>query len=70
MLDLARATSAKVVHVSTCFVAGRREGEVWEDESLIGYFPRRPGHDRSLSAGSALRKGDFDPEARLPTANA
>ncbi|HNF96299.1 MAG TPA: AMP-binding protein [Pseudomonadota bacterium] len=65
VLDLARATSAKVVHVSTCFVAGRREGEVWEDESLIGYFPRRPGHDRSLSAGSALRKGDFDPEAEI-----
>ncbi len=65
VLDLARATGAKVVHVSTCFVAGRREGEVWEDEPLIGYFPRRPGHDRSDSAGSALRKGDFDPEAEI-----
>lgn len=65
VMDLARATGAKVVHVSTCFVAGRREGEVWEDEQLIGYFPRRPGHSRSESAGSALRKGDFDPEAEI-----
>ncbi len=65
VMDLARATGAKVVHVSTCFVAGRREGEVWEDEQLIGYFPRRPGHQRSDTARSALRKGDFDPEAEI-----
>jgi long-chain acyl-CoA synthetase len=63
--ELARATSAKVVHVSTCYVAGQREGEVWEDEPLIGYFPRRPGHQRSADAGSALRAGDFDPEAEI-----
>jgi long-chain acyl-CoA synthetase len=31
-----------LVHVSTCFVAGNRSGEVWEDEPLDGYFPRRP----------------------------
>ena len=30
-----------LVHVSTCFVAGDRSGEVWENEPLIGYFPRR-----------------------------
>lgn len=30
-----------LVHVSTCFVAGNRSGEVWENEPLIGYFPRR-----------------------------
>lgn len=65
VLELARETGASVTHVSTCFVAGRREGEVWEDEQLIGYFPRRPGHQRSDSAGSALRMGDFDPEAEI-----
>ncbi|HMU39076.1 MAG TPA: AMP-binding protein [Pseudomonadota bacterium] len=65
VLELARATSAKLVHVSTCFVAGQREGEVWEDEPVIGYFPRRPGHDRSRSAGNALRQGDFDPVAEI-----
>ncbi|MDX2021469.1 MAG: AMP-binding protein [Deltaproteobacteria bacterium] len=28
-----------LVHVSTCFVAGNRSGEVWESEELDGYFP-------------------------------
>ena len=30
-----------LVHVSTCFVAGNRSGEIWENEPLKGYFPRR-----------------------------
>ena len=30
-----------LLHTSTCFVAGNRSGEVWEDEELIGYFPRK-----------------------------
>ena len=30
-----------LVHVSTCFVAGNRSGEIWENEPIIGYFPRR-----------------------------
>src|SRR6266568_1653745 len=29
-----------LVHVSTCFVAGNRSGAVWEDDEVIGYFPR------------------------------
>ena len=32
-----------LIHTSTCFVAGNRSGEVWEDEELDGYFPRH--HD-------------------------
>ncbi len=30
-----------LVHVSTCFVAGKRSGSVWENEPVIGYFPRK-----------------------------
>ncbi|HJS75043.1 MAG TPA: AMP-binding protein, partial [Vicinamibacteria bacterium] len=30
-----------LVHVSTCFVAGNRSGEIWENEPLVGYFPRK-----------------------------
>src|SRR3954471_25046369 len=30
-----------LLHTSTCFVAGNRSGEVWEDERLDGYFPRQ-----------------------------
>jgi len=29
-----------LVHVSTCFVAGNRSGAVWENDPVIGYFPR------------------------------
>src|SRR6185295_10004646 len=41
VLDVARKTQAGVVHISTCFVAGNRSGEVWEDEAVDGYYPRR-----------------------------
>ena len=30
-----------LVHLSTCFVAGNRSGEIWENEPVIGYFPRK-----------------------------
>src|ERR671914_840854 len=30
-----------LVHISTCFVAGNRSGSVWEDDDVIGYFPRK-----------------------------
>ena len=40
VLDVARKLGARLVHVSTCYVAGQREGEVWEDEPVVGYFPR------------------------------
>ncbi|MCG8418235.1 MAG: AMP-binding protein [Proteobacteria bacterium] len=55
VLDVARATGAHLLHVSTCYVAGRRDGEVWEDEPVIGYFPR---HDE-------LRTDDFSAEAEI-----
>src|SRR5687768_11873957 len=31
----------RLVHVSTCFVAGKRSGAVWENEPVVGYFPRK-----------------------------
>src|SRR5712692_779040 len=30
-----------LIHVSTCFVAGNRTGTVWENEPVLGYFPRK-----------------------------
>src|ERR1044071_6055746 len=30
-----------LVHISTCFVAGNRSGSIWEDDQVLGYFPRR-----------------------------
>src|SRR5436305_257651 len=30
-----------LIHVSTCFVAGNRSGPVWENDPVLGYFPRK-----------------------------
>ncbi len=55
VLDAARKAKAKLVHVSTCYVAGVRSGEVWEDEPVVGYFPRK----------DELRDKDFDAAAEI-----
>ncbi len=54
-LDLSRKLDAALVHISTCYVAGRREGDVWEDEDVVGYFPRR----------DELIDDDFDADAEI-----
>lgn len=42
ILQLARMMQRPtVVHVSTCFVAGKRSGTIWENEPVVGYFPRK-----------------------------
>ncbi|MCA9680209.1 MAG: AMP-binding protein, partial [Myxococcales bacterium] len=53
VLEVARRTKAKLVHVSTCYVCGQREGDIWEDEPVVGYFPRKDD----------LRDRDFDAAA-------
>ena len=30
-----------LVHISTCFVAGNRSGSIWENDDVLGYFPRK-----------------------------
>ena len=59
VLDVARKLGAKLVHVSTCYVCGEREGEVWEDEPVVGYFPR------SGPRPDDLRDRDFDAAAEV-----
>jgi len=39
--ETAQRIGAKLVHVSTCFVAGNAPGIILEDEDLVGYFPKR-----------------------------
>ncbi|MGC2235375.1 MAG: AMP-binding protein [Pyrinomonadaceae bacterium] len=42
ILKLARMMKRPtLVHVSTCFVAGKRSGAIWENEPVVGYFPRK-----------------------------
>src|SRR5260370_4775892 len=43
--ELCKKTGATLVHISTCFVAGARRGPVFEDEPLIGSYPK--AHDES-----------------------
>jgi long-chain acyl-CoA synthetase len=50
-VDLALRLDVPLVHVSTAFVAGNRSGLVFEDEEIVGYFPKRDelgGRDFSL----------------------
>src|SRR4051812_31645242 len=57
VLEVARKTGASVIHISTCFVAGNRDGEVWEDEPQVGYFPRKDRLDGTQN--DSLRDEDF-----------
>ena len=44
-----------LIHVSTCFVAGNRSGAVWENDPVLGYFPRQ----------NELPGVEFDPEQEI-----
>jgi len=65
VLDTARKLGAKLVHVSTCYVCGRREGDVWEDEPVVGYFPRSKSISRDWGDEESLLDRDFDPAAEV-----
>ena len=42
---LAKRLGAKLLHVSTCYVAGRADGLVEETEPIMGFYPNRRGPD-------------------------
>ncbi|HET7505890.1 MAG TPA: AMP-binding protein [Kofleriaceae bacterium] len=74
VLDAARKAGARLCHVSTCYVAGKRDGDVWEDEPVVGYFPRGeigagPGRGRlgvrRPPGMTELVDRDFDPAAEI-----
>jgi long-chain acyl-CoA synthetase len=73
VLDAARTSGARLCHVSTCYVAGKRDGDVWEDEAVVGYFPRgelrstagRPAPGRRSPGMTDLLDRDFDPAAEI-----
>jgi long-chain acyl-CoA synthetase len=51
LVDTCLHWDVPLVHMSTSFVAGNRSGLVFEDEEVVGYFPRRDeldGRDFSL----------------------
>jgi long-chain acyl-CoA synthetase len=65
VLDVARRLKARLVHVSTCYVAGQREGDVWEDEPIVGYFPRSSSITRDWDNDDELLDRDFDAAAEI-----
>lgn len=45
-----------LIHVSTCFVAGNRSGTVWENDPVVGYFPRHQElDDATFSVAQELK---------------
>lgn len=45
LLELCGSLNAKLLHVSTCYVAGEADGLIEETEPIPGYYPRRSGPD-------------------------
>jgi long-chain acyl-CoA synthetase len=57
-VELARDAGCPLVHMSTCFVAGERDGAVYEESDIIGYNPKGRPFDpsREVSDAQALIK--------------
>ena len=54
--DLAAALGAALTHISTCYVAGRADGLIEEDEPINGFYPRRQGEsDHAFDAEREVR---------------
>ena len=59
--ELCKRTGATLVHISTCFVAGTRRGPVFEDEMLVGSFPKQ----HAEKEGEDLPGARFSVDAEL-----
>jgi long-chain acyl-CoA synthetase len=45
LIELVRTLKARLIHVSTCYVAGKKDGRIAEDTPIVGYFPKKTGSD-------------------------
>jgi long-chain acyl-CoA synthetase len=57
LVDLVQLLGARLVHISTCYVAGKKNGKVSEDTPIQGYFPKRgePGTTETFDLDAELR---------------
>jgi long-chain acyl-CoA synthetase len=54
-VELCLQLDAPLVHISTCFVVGNRPGQVFENEKVLGYFPKQDDLDgRDFDVDSEL----------------
>ncbi len=55
LIQFCRQLNARLVHVSTCYVAGEANGLIEETEPIPGFYPRRTGQDdKRFSASDEL----------------
>ncbi len=55
MTALAQRVGAKLLHVSTCYVAGKADGFIEETDPITGFYPNRTGpSDDSFNAAQEL----------------
>jgi long-chain acyl-CoA synthetase len=56
LIELVKLLHAKLVHVSTSYVAGKKNGRISEDVPIDGYFPLRDTNDgRHFSAAEEIK---------------
>lgn len=56
VVAFAKAHGAKLVHVSTCYVCGTRDGLVEETEPILGFYPQRKGlEDQTFKYAEEIR---------------
>jgi long-chain acyl-CoA synthetase len=55
LIELVQLLDAKLVHVSTCYVAGKKNGRVSEQTPILGYYPfRKEAEGRSFNVAEEL----------------
>ena len=55
IIELCQLLDAKLVHVSTAYVAGKKNGRISEDVPIEGYFPRRSASDENFVVADELK---------------
>jgi long-chain acyl-CoA synthetase len=55
LIELVKQLDAKLVHVSTAYVAGKKNGRISEDTTIDGYFPRRGETDEQFCVAEELK---------------
>src|SRR5207302_6081958 len=55
LIELVKLLNAKLVHVSTSYVAGKKDGRVPENVPIDAYFPLRDRVERQFSVSEEIK---------------
>src|SRR5262245_31495771 len=57
LIELVKLLGGRLVHVSTAYVAGKKNGRISEDTQIEGYFPHRgePGNNEHFEVAEELK---------------